>query len=159
MGLFDKIDSKAVSGTVPAFTKERIPAILAGMDIGHHVDEDGDVFADWDNLRAHFESGGEQNEILIMRSTWDFRPELAARERLESWVNEWNVSHYWPRVGLVSTDENLVVVTDFILDLETGAADDFIRQQFQCFLSSTFQTYTAIEEAFPEHKEWHNVGA
>lgn len=158
MGLFDKIDSKTVSGPTPKFSKVRLPAILAGMDIGHQVDDDGDVMADWDNLRVFFESGGEDGEILVLRSAWDFRPALETHAQLLPWLNEWNVSHYWPRIGAIQGEEQCIVVTDLVVDLEFGATDDFIRQQIRCFLTTSFQAYEELEGAFPEHKQWHNVG-
>lgn len=132
------------------FNAERLPSVLDALGIRYDRDADGDVYADWEGMRVWFLAPGDQNEILAMRALWDHRPPAEVFARVESLVNDWNANRFWPRASAALRDEHVVVAADLIIDLETGASDDFLAHQVRCMVGTCHAWVEYLAEAFPE---------
>lgn len=157
MGIFSQMNN--TSGAAPAFDGSRWEPVLRSMDIKFGTDDEGDHFGDWDGARVWFEAKGEQREILVVRAVMDVRPPLDAYASVALVANDWNGEHMWPRTYVVRTDTECVIVADLVIDLETGASDDFLRQQVRCALSTAFEFAEHLPKVLPESAGWRNVGA
>ncbi|MBP6997596.1 MAG: YbjN domain-containing protein [Phycicoccus sp.] len=157
MGLFDKV-APAPAGS-PPFAKDRWPAILQSMDINFGTDGDGDYVADWDGIRVWFMARGDQGEIMFIQALWDVRPPLGEADRVAVVLNAWNSQKIWPKASVSRTESECLVFGELALDLETGASDDFLRQQVRCVLSTSFSLVEYLVEELPEHTTWRNIAA
>lgn len=157
MALFGKYG--AADSATPPFTKERWDGILTSLDIKFATDDDNDRFGDWDDMRIWFMVEGQNNDLMAIRSLWDVRPPAADFERLVVAANEWNAGHFWPKASVSQSNERCMLFGDLVIDIETGATDDFLRQQVRCMVGTSGQLFEFFTEKFPESKGWFNIGA
>ena len=136
------------------FNADRLPPVLDGLGIRYRRDGDGDAYADWEGMRLWFLTPGEQNEILAMRALWAFRPPVELYESLVSTLNDWNAAKFWPRASAAIRDERVVVAADLVIDLETGASDDFLAHQVRCMAGTSLEFLEYLTEAYPQYAEW-----
>lgn len=156
MGIFSSMNAAAGSGAA-AFNRSRWAPVLQSLDIKFATDDDGDHFGDWDGVRVWFECRGNDEEVLVARAIWDIRPPLDAYEQVALATNLWNSEHMWPRVYVYRGDSECLVMADLVIDCETGASDDFVRQQVRCLLSTAFELVEYLPTVLPESASWHNV--
>lgn len=136
------------------FNGDRIPPVLERLGITFATDEDGDLYADWDGMRLWLLAPGQQGEILAMRALWDYRAPVEEYARMVSILNDWNSTKFWPRASCAIRDERIVVGSDLVIDLETGASDEFLEQQVRCMVATSGEFLDYLAEAFPAHRSW-----
>lgn len=136
------------------FDADRLPPVLDRLGILHQRDDDGDLYADWEGMRLWFMAPGDRHEILAMRAMWDYRPPVDLFAQVESTMNDWNAARFWPRSAAGIRDDIVVVSADLVIDLETGASDDFLAHQVRCMVGTTTLWLQYLAEAFPQHKSW-----
>lgn len=140
------------------FTKDRYDAVLKSLDVNYAVDDDGDRFGDWEDMRLWFLAEGADNELLAMRAMWDVRPPVAAYDYIVEALNSWNRDHFWPKASVTRGEDYLGVFGDLVIDLSTGATDDFLRQQVRCMIGTSGQLFEYLAKAFPESAgDWFNA--
>lgn len=143
-----------MSNTNTPFGTARIAPVLDELGLKYSTDSDGDTYADWEGARMWFLTPGEQNEILAMRALWAYRAPLDQYDSMLSTLNDWNAGKFWPRVSCAVRDEQVVVGADLIIDLETGASDEFLIQQVRCMVATTGEFVEFLAEAYPQYREW-----
>lgn len=145
------------SGPIP-FNKERWDAVLTSLEVNFAIDEDGDLFGDWESMRLWFLVAGDKNDLMAMRSMWDIRPPIEAYDYMVEAINSWNRDHFWPKAIVTRGEQHLGIFGDLVIDIETGVTDDFLRQQVRCMIGMSDQLYTYLAELFPESKNWFDAG-
>ena len=136
------------------FEATRYAAVLDALGVRYSTDSDGDLYADWEDMRVWFLAAGERQEVLAVRMIWDHRAPAELFEEIVGAVTDWNANKFWPRGSVALRDERVVVGADLVVDLETGATDAMIIQQVRCM---EFTDHLA--EAYPQHTEWNHPGA
>lgn len=140
--------------TTTRFDGSRLGPVLDELGIKYGRDDDGDVFADWEDMRMWFLAAGQDHEILAMRAIWDHRAPADHYDSLVSHANDWNSAKMWPRMSVALRDDRVVAGADLIVDLETGATDAFLRQQVRCMIGTCLDLLEFLAEAYPHHREW-----
>ena len=140
------------------FDATRYAAILDALGVRYSTDSDGDLYADWEDMRVWFLAAGERQEVLAVRMIWDHRAPAELFEEIVGAVNDWNANKFWPRGSVALRDERVVVGADLVVDLETGATDAMIIQQVRCMVGTSIEFTDHLAEAYPQHTEWNRPG-
>lgn len=133
-------------------SSERITAVLDSLHISHATDADGDLLAGFEGGYFHFLRGGQNNEYLTVRGTYD--TDLAPTHRTHASVvcEEWNRTTLWPKTFpvVVSADSGdaIRVSTEHTVAYDAGVTDAQLASHIMCAISTSLQFFAKLGEEF-----------
>lgn len=147
MGYFNK---EATGGSAAPLTRKRVEEALERQGWLYRVDDDGDLYASWDEGYFWFFFYGENREVLQARGTW--YGTLTQEHELEALrlANEINTDKLFPKVYTQVTDDGQVVVRgELNIDYEKGVTDEQLTLHLRAAIGSTLGAFGRFAEAFP----------
>jgi hypothetical protein len=150
MGYFNK---EALGGGQPLapLTRERVQAALDRQGWVYRVDDDGDIYASWDEGYFWFFFYGENEEVLQVRGTWYGTLTQAHEDQALRLANEVNTDKLFPKLYTMLTDDGTLQVRgELNVDYEKGVSDEQLTLHLRAAIGSTIGAFNRFAEAFPD---------
>lgn len=127
--------------TLPLLSRDRVAAILEKHGWSFDTDEDGDLFATWEEIPFWFNSHGEQNEIFQVQCQYPWTVDPDQLLNLQSVLDDWNSDETWPRVYFDTHPRTgkLGVFGDVVVDYQVGVTDDQLELHLQCAVDASMK--------------------
>ena len=150
MGFFNK--GGLTSGSLQPLSFDRIKATLDSIGWNWGVDDDGDIGGGWEDGSYFFLIRGEQQEVLYVRGLWRGRLGASEFDRVLRACNDWNSSHFWPKVYavLIDDDQLVRVASELVVDYEHGLSDAQLEQHLRCMVGTSEDFFAELAEKFPD---------
>lgn len=115
------------SGEAPLMKPDNdlVKQLLDQMELSYGTDDEGDLFAPYENFRVFFMFRGDEQELFAVRTYYDRVFDIEEKPRLQDIADEWNRETLWPKVYTHTDEEGqvrlvgeaqMVVVTNVNLD-------------------------------------------
>lgn len=150
MGYFNKEALGGGSVATP-LARQRVQAALDRQGWVYRVDDDGDIYASWDEGYFWFFFYGENEEVLQVRGTW--YGTLTQDHELQALrlANEINIDKLFPKVYTQVTDDGQVLVRgELNIDYEKGVTDEQLTLHLRAAIGATIGAFGRFAEAFPD---------
>lgn len=132
-------------------TMDRVAKYFDAREFQYTTDEDGDIYAAFENNKFIFVAQGPEKEVLAIHSVWRIPAPEEGFFPLMQFCNDWNGARLWPKTCVKKNKENMVEVhTEVNTDLARGATDEQIIQLVNCGIATSLAFYQALEEQFIE---------
>ncbi|MCC2315778.1 YbjN domain-containing protein [Cellulomonas xiejunii] len=135
--------------TLAPLGRDRITAVLEAREMRYGIDDDGDVGGYWDGHLFYFFLLGEHDEHLQVRGRWNREVGADQLPAVLAAVNEWNVSHLWPKGCVAVEDDVLGVYAEHTVDYQHGVSDAQVDLHLGCGISSALQLFAHLDELYP----------
>lgn len=148
MGYFNK---EATGGSAAPLTRKRVEEALERHGWLYRVDDDGDLYASWDEGYFWFFFYGENREVLQARGTWYGTLTADQEDQALRLVNQVNTDKLFPKMYTTLTDDGqLHVRGELNMDYENGVTDDQLMLHLRAAIGSTLGAFGRFAEAFPD---------
>jgi Putative bacterial sensory transduction regulator len=132
---------------LPALSNDMITAALDARAFTYRVDEDGDVFGNWENNLIYFFRIGEFREMLQVRATAHRAFSTDDLPRLYAFCNSWNHDRLFPKAYVhVARDQSVRVIGEVVSDWEKGVTAAQLDQVMICGIATGCQLSAAVDE-------------
>ncbi|MCS4536031.1 YbjN domain-containing protein [Corynebacterium sp. HS2168-gen11] len=132
-------------------TMDRVAKYFDARGFQYTTDEDGDIYAAFENHKFIFVAQGPEKEVLAIHSVWRLPAPEDGFFPLMQYCNEWNNERLWPKTFVKKTKENMVEVhTEVNTDLAHGATDEQLIQLVNCGIATSLAFYQTLENEFIE---------
>ncbi|MCS4490197.1 YbjN domain-containing protein [Corynebacterium sp. ES2775-CONJ] len=131
------------------FTIERVAKIFDEKGYNYNTDDDGDIYAGFDENKFMLLATGQKREVFAVRSAWKATGPIESRATLMEFCNEWNRTKMWPKTYVTVNDEGIVgVQAEVNTDLEHGVTDAQLEQLLNCGIATALQFFQELTEQF-----------
>jgi len=142
-------DTPVPPSALPPPARDRITATLDARGMRYGIDDDGDVGGYWDGHLFYFFLLGEDDGYLQVRGRWNREIGVDQLPAVLAAVNEWNVSHLWPKGCVAVEDDLLGVYAEHTVDYTHGVSDAQLDLHLGCGISSALQLFADLDERYP----------
>lgn len=147
MGMFSRPET--TEPTLAPLSKDRIRAALESKSWKYQVDSDGDIRGAWDSGYFWFLTTGEQQEILLIRGTWDGKLPPSELNWAMKVANDWNRDKLWPKVyARVNESGGVQIHCEHIVDYEHGLTDKQLLQHIVTVINTGCRLFDQLNETF-----------
>ncbi|MCE1174548.1 MAG: YbjN domain-containing protein [Propionibacteriales bacterium] len=148
MGYFNK---EATGGSAAPLTRKRVEEALERQGWLYRVDDDGDIYASWDEGYFWFFFYGENHEVLQVRGTWYGTLTATDEDQALRLANQINAEKLFPKLYTFLTDDGALQVRgELNVDYENGVTDEQLSLHLRAGIGSTLGAFGRFAEAFPE---------
>ncbi len=148
MGYFNK---EATGGSAAPLTRKRVEEALERQGWVYRVDDDGDIYASWDEGYFWFFFYGENQEVLQVRGTWYGTLTATDEDQALRLANQINAEKLFPKLYTFLTDDGALQVRgELNVDYETGVTDEQLSLHLRAGIGSTLGAFARFAEAFPD---------
>lgn len=137
-----------LSSGVRPVTLERVCAIFDADEFRYEYSkEDEQIDIGFDGFGFRFRLAGEENEIIHMTSAYLESIDLALKEDLLQFIEDWHRDKIWPKLFYLNRNEiELRVNAEYAFDCEDGISDKQLKQLITCFVATSNQAFTQMLE-------------
>jgi len=137
----------AVPEKLPALSNEMIAAVLEAREFAYRIDDDGDIYGNWENNLIYFFRLGQFREMLQVRAVAQRAFTTDDLPRLYAFCNTWNRDRLFPKAYVhVADDHSVRVVGEVVADWEKGVTAVQLDQVMICGIATGCQLAAEAEQ-------------